>query len=127
MWKKWVWTAVIAVIIIFLVPYSLPLIFAFLSAVMLEGIVQWIMTKFSFKRLQAVIGVFIGYMLMIGVIGYNLISIIAPFGLWIGAFGFRTSSVNRSIPTKDNSHVSGFSPKYGLAIVRVFVAKSISV
>lgn len=77
MWKKWVWTAAIAVIIIFLVPYSLPLIFAFLTAVMLEGIVQWIIDKFSFKRLQAVIAVFIGYVMMIGVIGYNLIAIIA--------------------------------------------------
>lgn len=77
MWKKWVWTAVIAVIILFLVPYSLPLIFAFLTAVMLEGMVQWIIKRFSFKRLQAVIAVFIGYVTLLGVIGYNLISIIA--------------------------------------------------
>jgi sporulation integral membrane protein YtvI len=77
MWKKWVWTAVVAVIILFLVPYSLPLIFAFLTAVMLEGMVQWIIKKLNFKRLQAVIAVFIGYVLLLGVIGYNLISIIA--------------------------------------------------
>ena len=77
MWKKWVWIAVIAAIIFFLVPYSLPLIFAVLTAVMLEGMVQWIMKRFSFKRLQAVIGVFISYVLLLGVIGYNLVSIIA--------------------------------------------------
>ncbi len=77
MWKKWVWTAVIAAVVLFLVPYSLPLIFAFLTAVMLEGMVQWIIRRFSFKRLQAVIGVFIGYVMLLAVIGYNLVSIIA--------------------------------------------------
>lgn len=77
MWKKWVSIAVIAVIIFFLVPYSLPLIFAMLTAVMLEGMVQWIIKRFSFKRLQAVIGVFISYVVFLGVIGYNLVSMIA--------------------------------------------------
>lgn len=75
--KKWVWTAVFAVIILFLVPYSLPLIFAFVTALMLEGMVHWLINKFSFKRIQAVMAVFIGYVLLIGVIGYNFISIIA--------------------------------------------------
>lgn len=77
MWKKWLWAALIAAVIFFLVPYSLPLIFAVLTAVMLEGMVQWIMKRFSFKRLQSVIGVFISYVLLLGVIGYNLVSIIA--------------------------------------------------
>lgn len=77
MWKKWVWFALVAAVVFFLVPYSLPLIFAFLTAVMLEGMVQWIIRKFSFMRLQAVIVVFIGFVLLLGVIGYNLVSIIA--------------------------------------------------
>lgn len=77
MWKKWIWTAAAAVIILFLVPYSLPLIFALLTAVMLEGMVQWIIRKLNFKRLQAVMAVFIGYVLLLGVIGYNLIATIA--------------------------------------------------
>ncbi|WP_079507758.1 sporulation integral membrane protein YtvI [Mesobacillus jeotgali] len=77
MWKKWIWIAVAAAVIFFLIPYSLPLIFAFLTAVMLEGMVKWIIKRFSFKRLQAVIVVFIGFVLLLGVIGYNLVSIIA--------------------------------------------------
>lgn len=77
MWKKWVWFAVAAAVTFFLVPYSLPLIFAFLTAVMLEGMVQWMIKRFSFKRLQAVIVVFIGFVLLLGVIGYNFISTIA--------------------------------------------------
>ncbi|PLR97846.1 sporulation integral membrane protein YtvI [Bacillus sp. T33-2] len=77
MWKKWIWTAVAAALVIFLVPYSLPLIFAFVTAVMLEGMVQWLINKVRFNRLQAVMAVFTGYVLLLGVIGYNLISIIA--------------------------------------------------
>lgn len=77
MWKKWIWAAIIAVLIIFLVPYSLPLIFAFLTAVLLEGMVQGLISKLRFKRFQAVLAVFLGYVLLIGVIGYNLISTIA--------------------------------------------------
>ncbi len=77
MWKKWILAGVAAAVILLLVPYSLPLIFAFLTAVMLEGTVQWIIKRFSFKRLQAVLAVFIGFVLLLGVIGYNLVSIIA--------------------------------------------------
>ncbi|MDE3838061.1 sporulation integral membrane protein YtvI [Bacillus methanolicus] len=77
MWKKWLWISVVVLVGLFLVPYSLPLIFAFITAVMLEGLVQWLMIKLRFNRLQAVIIVFTGYVLLMTVIGYNLISIIA--------------------------------------------------
>ncbi|WP_034669272.1 sporulation integral membrane protein YtvI [Bacillus methanolicus] len=77
MWKKWLWISIIVLIGLFLVPYSLPLIFAFITAVMLEGLVQWQMTKLRFNRLQSVIIVFMSYVLLISVIGYYLISIIA--------------------------------------------------
>lgn len=77
MWKKWILAGVAAAVILLIVPYSLPLIFAFLTAVMLEGTVQWIIKRFSFRRLQAVLAVFIGFVLLLGVIGYNLVSIIA--------------------------------------------------
>ncbi|CAM3644866.1 sporulation integral membrane protein YtvI [Mesobacillus zeae] len=77
MWKKWIWTAIVAVLVIFLIPYSLPLIFAFLTAALLEGMVQGLIDKVRFNRLQAVLSVFVGYVLLIGVIGYNLISITA--------------------------------------------------
>ncbi|KIY21862.1 MULTISPECIES: sporulation integral membrane protein YtvI [Mesobacillus] len=77
MWKKWLTIGVATAVIFFLIPYSLPLIFAFLTAVMLEGAVQWIMKRFSFQRLHAVTAVFLGFVLLLAVIGYNLVSIIA--------------------------------------------------
>ncbi|WP_210364744.1 sporulation integral membrane protein YtvI [Bacillus sp. REN3] len=77
MWKKWGWTAAVLLVVLFLVPYSLPLIFAFITAVMLEGLVQRIINRFSLKRFQAVVSVFISYVLLIAVLGYNLISVIA--------------------------------------------------
>jgi sporulation integral membrane protein YtvI len=77
MWKKWLWISIVVLVGLFLIPYSLPLIFAFITAVMLEGLVQWLMTKLRFNRLQSVITVFTGYVLLMTFIGYHLISIIA--------------------------------------------------
>ncbi|WP_071459015.1 sporulation integral membrane protein YtvI [Bacillus massilinigeriensis] len=77
MWKKWIWTTVLVALVIFLIPYSLPLLFALLTAAMLEGMIQKLITKMRFNRLQAVLTVFTGYVLLIGMVGYNLISITA--------------------------------------------------
>jgi sporulation integral membrane protein YtvI len=76
MWKKWLFVLIGIIGVLLLLPYSLPLVFALLSAFLLEGLVQWLV-KFRFSRLQAVITVFIGYVFMLSVIGYNTIAIIA--------------------------------------------------
>lgn len=76
MWKKWIFIIIVAVIAAIILPYSLPLIFALVTAVLLEGLVKWLMDKLRLKRLQSVIAVFTGYVLMLMVIGYNMIAII---------------------------------------------------
>ncbi|HAQ08802.1 MAG TPA: sporulation integral membrane protein YtvI [Bacillus bacterium] len=101
--NQWVWTAVIAVITLFLIPYSLPLIFAFLTAIMLEGMVTWLINKFSFRRIQAVMAVFIGYVLLIGVIGYNFIAIIAH----------QAVALSKRTPTLEDFYQSAILPLAG--------------
>lgn len=76
MLKKWFFVLIGIVAGLLLLPYSLPLLFALLSAFLLEGLVQWFI-KFRFSRLQAVITVFIGYVFILSYIGYNTILIIA--------------------------------------------------
>lgn len=76
MWKKWTFILIGIILAIIVLPYSLPLIFALLTAVLLEGIVKWCIDKLRFSRLQSVIAVFTGYVLMLMIIGYNMIAII---------------------------------------------------
>ncbi|AGK52501.1 sporulation integral membrane protein YtvI [Bacillus sp. 1NLA3E] len=76
MWKKWIFVFLGVVLAIFILPHSLPLIFALLTALLLEGLVSWLIEKLRFSRLQSVIAVFTGYVLMLVVIGYNTIAII---------------------------------------------------
>jgi sporulation integral membrane protein YtvI len=76
MLKKWTFILLGIAIAVFLLPYSVPLIFALLTAIMLEGLVKWFLGKLRFTRLQSVIAVFTGFVLMISVIGYNMVSII---------------------------------------------------
>ena len=77
MLKKWIFILFGIIVGLFLLPYSLPLVFALVSALLLEGTVQWLSNKFRFSRLQSVITVFIGYVLVLSFIGYNTIAIIA--------------------------------------------------
>ncbi|PLR75717.1 sporulation integral membrane protein YtvI [Bacillus sp. V3-13] len=76
MWKKWVFASVIIIGIFFLIPYSLPIIFALLTAFLLEGSVSWLVKNWRFSRLQAVMAVFTGYVLAMSVLGYYLILLI---------------------------------------------------
>ncbi len=76
MFKKWIFILLGIALAVFLLPYSLPLIFALLTALLLEGLVKWFMVKLKFSRLQSVISVFTGYVLMLSVIGYYIITII---------------------------------------------------
>lgn len=76
MLKKWIFILLGIALAVYLLPYSLPLIFALLTALLLEGLVKWFMVKLKLSRLQAVISVFTGYVLMLSVIGYYIITII---------------------------------------------------
>ena len=77
MLKKWIFILFGILVGLFLLPYSLPLVFALVSALLLEGAVQWLCNKFRFSRPQSVITIFIGYVLVLSFIGYNTIAIIA--------------------------------------------------
>lgn len=74
MWKKWLLIGLVIVGILLLIPYSLPLIFAFLTAVLLEGIVKWCMENLKFSRVQAVVAVCTGYVFFLMVVGYYFVS-----------------------------------------------------
>jgi sporulation integral membrane protein YtvI len=76
MWKKWIFILLGIVLAAIVLPYSLPLIFALLTAILLEGLVKWLINNLRLSRLQSVIAVFTGYVLMLSVIGYNMIAII---------------------------------------------------
>ncbi|WP_318505423.1 sporulation integral membrane protein YtvI [Bacillus sp. T3] len=76
MWKKWTFITIGILLAIIVLPYSLPLIFALITAVLLEGLVKWFNDKLHLSRLQSVITVFTGYVLMLLVIGFNMIAII---------------------------------------------------
>lgn len=76
MWKKWTFITIGILLAAIVLPYSLPLIFALVTAVLLEGLVKWFIGKLHLSRLQSVITVFTGYVLMLLVIGFNMIAII---------------------------------------------------
>lgn len=77
MWKKWSLLAIAAALGLFIIPYSFPFIFAFLTAIMFEGTVQFFKSKIGFRRLHAVTFVFISYVVLLSVLGFKLISVIA--------------------------------------------------
>ncbi|CEG26577.1 sporulation integral membrane protein YtvI [Bacillus sp. B-jedd] len=76
MWKKWIVLAVVILLFIFFIPYSLPLLFALVTAVLLEGLVGYFQKKLKLSRMKSVIASFIAFLLGILVIGYNLFLIL---------------------------------------------------
>lgn len=60
----------------FLVPYSLPLVFALLTALFLEGFVQFFQGKLKIDRPKAVLAAFITYLLLIVTLGYYLFTLV---------------------------------------------------
>jgi sporulation integral membrane protein YtvI len=76
MWKKWMLILAVVGLFFFVLPYSLPLVFALLTAILLEDVNKWFMNKWHFSRLQSVSVVFTGYVLLLIFIGYNMTAII---------------------------------------------------
>ncbi|MDG4657383.1 sporulation integral membrane protein YtvI [Ectobacillus antri] len=73
MWKKWLLVSIFILIILFLIPYSLPVIFALLTAILLEGIVSRLQKHGRFPRLYAVLTAFLLYLATLTLIGYFMI------------------------------------------------------
>ncbi|MBO9130749.1 sporulation integral membrane protein YtvI [Bacillus sp. 165] len=76
MWKKWIIVAVFVLIVILLLPYSLPIVFALLTAVFLDGIVRLFQHKFGFRRIYAVLSTFLLYLASLALLSYFLVNTI---------------------------------------------------
>ncbi|WP_053365977.1 sporulation integral membrane protein YtvI [Bacillus sp. FJAT-27245] len=76
MWKKWIILTAVILLFIFFIPYSLPLIFALVTAVLLEGLVGYFQRKLKLTRAKSVIAAFITFLTGLLVIGYNLFLIL---------------------------------------------------
>ncbi|MCZ0756624.1 sporulation integral membrane protein YtvI [Anoxybacillus sp. J5B_2022] len=73
--KKWFVLAILASIAFFLLPYSLPLVLAFITAFLLEPFVQKLQTD-RLKRIHAVTIVFSLFLLAIGGLSYFIVAIL---------------------------------------------------
>lgn len=75
MMKKWLVLALLAAIAFFLLPYSLPLVFAFFTALLLEPGVQKLQ-KSGLKRIHAVTITFTLFLLAMGGLAYFVVAIL---------------------------------------------------
>jgi sporulation integral membrane protein YtvI len=76
MWKKWTIVLAVMLLFIFFIPYSLPLIFALITAMLLETVIQYYQKLMRLSRVKAVVASFLSYLLVLVVIGYNLFLIL---------------------------------------------------
>ncbi len=74
--KKWIIVALLTLVVILLIPYSLPIIFALLTAMLLDGVVGVFQHRFKFKRIYAVLTTFLLYIASLTLLGYFLIDTI---------------------------------------------------
>ncbi|AEH47139.1 sporulation integral membrane protein YtvI [Parageobacillus thermoglucosidasius] len=74
--KKFIIIAFVIAIGLFLLPYSLPLVFALATALLLEPAVQHLQTHYRLKRVHAVTAVFSLFLIIVGFAFYFLIVIL---------------------------------------------------
>ncbi|WP_260471798.1 sporulation integral membrane protein YtvI [Bacillus sp. HMF5848] len=67
---------VVIFIFLFMIRYGLPIVFALLTALMLEGSVKKLHQKFKFSRGAAVTTVFLTFLLVLATLGYLIVAII---------------------------------------------------
>ncbi len=77
MLKKWIFAGVVGLLIVFLIPHSLPFVFAFITAILFEGIVKRLMGKFKINRLSAICVIMTIYIAIVGSVTYYLITVAA--------------------------------------------------
>ncbi|AQX56002.1 sporulation integral membrane protein YtvI [Priestia flexa] len=73
MWKKRIAIIVSIIAACFLIPYSLPIVFALLTAIVLEGLIQKLQHSLKFSRIYAVLVAFLLYVVSITLIGFFII------------------------------------------------------
>ncbi|WP_027407882.1 sporulation integral membrane protein YtvI [Anoxybacteroides tepidamans] len=74
--KKWIVLGLLVAAVFYLVPYSLPLIFAFVTAFLLEPAVKKLQKGGRLKRIHAVTAVFSLFVLAIGFFAYFIVAIL---------------------------------------------------
>jgi sporulation integral membrane protein YtvI len=65
MWKKWLILITIIVLTYLILPYILPIVFAGITAIILERIIRWLIQKVQFKRFQAVLLTYLCYLVLL--------------------------------------------------------------
>ncbi|TYR79067.1 sporulation integral membrane protein YtvI [Priestia megaterium] len=73
MWKKRIWIIASIIIVCLLIPYSLPIVFALVTAVILESLIQKLQQSFKMKRVYAVLVTFLLYVVSLTLIGFFII------------------------------------------------------
>lgn len=74
--KKNILLALAVIAIIYLLPMSVSLILAFLTALMLEPIVNLLITRYRFKRIYSVTVTFVIFLVFLFILGYVLVNVI---------------------------------------------------
>lgn len=74
--KKWILLSVLIVVVIILLPLSLSLLFALVTALILEGAVQRLQNHLKFGRGLAVFTAFTAYAAMLVMIGYFTVKVV---------------------------------------------------
>jgi sporulation integral membrane protein YtvI len=77
MWKKWLLLIVVILISFFLLPYILPIVFAWITAAILEGLNRRLIQHLKFKRLQAVLLTYLSYLVILFLTFYYAVSTLA--------------------------------------------------
>lgn len=65
MWKKWLTLVIVLILIYLILPYILPIVFAGITAILLEKVVRLLMNRVRFKRFQAVLLTYLGYLVLL--------------------------------------------------------------
>lgn len=73
--KKTIFLLIAIIAIILLIPYSISLILALLTALMLDPIIKLLVKKYNFKRLYAVTVTFVLFLVFLLVVSYLLVNV----------------------------------------------------
>lgn len=74
MWKKWLLIIISLLIVYLILPYILPIVFAGITAILLEKIISWLIQRVRFKRFQAVLLTYLSYLVILFFTFYYAVS-----------------------------------------------------
>jgi sporulation integral membrane protein YtvI len=76
MWKKWILLTITIVILYLILPYMLPIVFAGITAAILERVIQFLIHKVRFRRFHAVLFTYLSYLVLLFLALYYAVSIL---------------------------------------------------